>query len=112
MNITEEKRDDKLIVNLSGRLDAKTSKEAEKKLLSFVADGETKLLLDCGSLEYISSAGIRVVLMLVKKLKQAGGRLVFASLQNTVKEVFDLTNLTPLLEICGSRDEGLESFGA
>lgn len=70
MTIDETSYDDMTIVALSGRLDALTAPEVEQRLLSRIAQVPVNLLLNLKGLDYISSAGLRVVLMAAKKLIQ------------------------------------------
>ena len=70
MEIKKEKEGDVLIVNVSGRLDTATCSDFEGELLPAIDDGEHNVLIDCTMLDYISSAGLRVFLTAVKKMKR------------------------------------------
>ena len=93
---------------LSGQLDSRSSPDLEKELLQAIADGQRSLLLDCRELEYISSAGLRVLVMTGKRLAAAGGRLAICGLQPSVQEVLDVAGFTHLFPIRRTRDEALE----
>ena len=89
MEIVELRQDDILIFKLKGRLDAKTSPAFEKKISDAIEDGQKIIHVYLKELEYISSAGIRVILMAYKNLKQLDGRFVICSMSGYVKEVFE-----------------------
>ena len=69
-----------------------------------------QLVLDFAALDYISSAGLRLVLVLAKRLKQAGGKLVIYGMQPHVREVFDISGFLAILNVTGTRAEALEQF--
>ncbi len=90
MEINREKDGDKLILRLSGRLDSTTSPELSKvvdKELGEVQD----LRLDLEKLDYISSAGLRVLLAAYKKMQAADGRMTVCNTGENVREVFKIT---------------------
>ena len=72
-----------------------------------VEEGEHKWVLDMAGVEYISSAGLRVVLLLAKRLKQNSGHLVLCGLQPHVHEVFDISGFLAILDVADSRDAAL-----
>jgi len=97
MNIREERLDGILIVAPKGRMDSNSSGAFETLVLGHA--GEPRLLLDLSGVEYISSAGLRVFLMLARKVKEAGGRLVLCAMGGSVRQVFDLAGFTPLFAV-------------
>lgn len=107
MQITTEKIDNTLVVIPAGRLDSNTATGFEKTVAGYVENGERRLVLDLSQIEYISSAGLRVVLMLVKQLKASGGSLVLCGMKPSIKEVFDISGFSKILQIRGSRAEAL-----
>jgi len=76
-----------------------------------VEKGEHRIVLDLGRLDYISSAGLRVVLLLAKKLKQLGGALILCDIQPNVREVFEISGFLTILKVCASREEAVEALG-
>jgi anti-anti-sigma factor len=98
-------------VTLSGHLDSATSGEFEKSLQGlFQAEGE-RVLMDFSSLDYISSAGLRVVLMAAKRAKQSHGHLVLFGLQSHVREIFEISGFLKILVIAADRETALTSLG-
>ena len=69
IEIGEKKEGDVLILKLSGRLDAVSSPGTEKKVFDYINNGEHKLVMDFGGIDYLSSAGMRMLLSTTKKLK-------------------------------------------
>ncbi len=99
-----------LVMRLSGRLDAETAAEFQTAVLSRVDGGETSIVLDLEGLQYVSSAGLRVVLMAAKRLQQAGGTLVVCSLQDTVMEVFRVSGMDSIIETAADRAGALKAL--
>ena len=107
MNIETEHRDDILIIRPLGRLDSSNSAELEQWLTEHLDAGCQRLALDFSALNYISSAGLRVVLLAGKKLRASSGKLVLTSLQPMVRDVFDMSGFLTLFAVTDSLDEGL-----
>lgn len=107
MTIPSEKFGDVLIASPKGQLNSTNAAAAEAELVQQVTQGERLLALDFSQLDYISSAGLRVVLVLAKRLKQADGKLVLFGLQPHVREVFEISGFLAILTVCDSRDQAL-----
>lgn len=99
------------VASLEGQLNSANAGEAETELLARVAPGAL-VVLDFTRLDYISSAGLRVVLVLAKRLKQAQGRLVLCSMQPHVREVFEISGFLAILEVVATRDEAMARLAA
>lgn len=112
MSITSEKSGAVLVVSTAGQINSANAAEVEAKLLAWVEEGERLCVLDLSQLDYISSAGLRVVLMLAKRLKQNSGQLVLCSLQPHVLEVFDISGFLSILTVVDSRANALAQLGA
>ena len=110
MEIIEEKQNDISIFRLSGRLDSNTSTGLEEKILQAIENGSNKLIIDFKSLDYISSAGLRVLNKTTKKLKHTDGKLVLCSMADYIKEVFEITGFDSFLPIVTSFDEAISNF--
>jgi anti-sigma B factor antagonist len=110
MQITENKRGAVTVLELDGRLDTVTSADLNKKIMSLLSNGEKYFVLDLARLTYVSSAGLRVLLMGAKKSAGAGGRMVLANLRDMVQEVFDIAGFTNIFSIYTSQDEAISSF--
>lgn len=93
MNIEITHNETETVVSLVGRLDTVTSPELGNALEPYV-NGAKTVVLECGSMEYISSSGLRVILSAHKSIKSSGGTLVVRNLNREVRSVFELTGLT------------------
>jgi len=107
MTIACENLGETLVVSLKGQLNSVNSAATESELIGHLDRGVSKIALDFALLDYISSAGLRVVLVLAKRLKQAGGKLVLFGLQPNVREVFDVSGFLAILNVSTTRDEAL-----
>ncbi|MCR5474757.1 MAG: STAS domain-containing protein [Lachnospiraceae bacterium] len=97
LNISKNANDSSLEVALEGRLDTSTAPELEEALKDSL-EGVTELTLDLKSLEYISSAGLRVLLS-TQKIMNKQGSMVIANASEEVKEIFDVTGFSDILTI-------------
>ncbi len=97
MKIDATKTDAKLIISLSGRLDTTTAPDLESKL-SESLDGVKELVFDMKELEYVSSAGLRVLLSTQKTMNKAGS-MVLKNVDSSVMEVFEITGFVDILTI-------------
>ncbi|HXV81302.1 MAG TPA: STAS domain-containing protein [Candidatus Binatia bacterium] len=104
MNIHEESTDGFLILCLEGRLDANSAKTFEKKILAVIDGGETRFVLDLSRLDYVSSAGLRVFFLASQRLAPSGNKLVLCSVQESVKQVFDILGFYSIFSISSSKD--------
>jgi len=107
MEITESKKNDVVILGLQGRLDASNAGTLEQRVLSLIADGTSRFVVDCARLDYISSAGLRVLLVAAKRLSPAGGTLALAALQASIKEVLDIAGFSSIFKVYRSADEAV-----
>ena len=96
MNITKEKHDNVLTVSLEGRLDTTTAPQLESEMSDL--SGVTDLTLDFAKLEYISSAGLRVLLA-TQKVMNKQGAMVIKNACDDIKEVFEITGFSDILTI-------------
>ncbi len=97
MTIKQTKDGSNLTVSIEGRLDTTTAPELETAL-SEALEGVTALTLDLSTLEYISSAGLRVLLSTQKKMSKQGEMKV-TGVNETVMEVFEVTGFSDILNI-------------
>ncbi len=97
MIIKTEKTGEKMIVQVAGRLDTTTAPEFEQKVKENI-DGVTELEIDFSDLEYISSAGLRVLLS-AQKIMNEQGSMSITGANDTVKEIFGITGFADILDI-------------
>jgi anti-anti-sigma factor len=94
-------------VLIDPKFDTFTSKEIEAKLMEIVEGGAKKLLCDFSRTEYISSAGLRVMLSAAKKLQKSGGRMALSSMRPFVYDVFKMAGFIQIFDIHKTREEAL-----
>ena len=99
MNPSDERRGDVLIVRPEGRIDTNTSEELERWLMSRIDGSLKRLVVDMSGIDYISSAGLRVLLMTVKKLRGSGGQLVLGGLNPSVRQIFELAGFLSIFAV-------------
>lgn len=107
MHIQEEKQGDILILTISEHLDTVTAPPFETRLLGLIDGGARAVLVDCGPLEYVNSAGLKVFLLAAKKLETLGGRLVLCALAPSVLMIFEMIGFTRIMKIVADRAEAL-----
>jgi anti-anti-sigma factor len=91
------------VIQLHGKLDANTAMIVEQTLLSEIAGGNKNLVIDCANMDFISSAGLKALIMAIKKTKVFGGTITLVALQKNVKEVLDVSGMLPLFIIQDTR---------
>ena len=103
--LSEETR--AIVLCLRGELDTRSANELLSTLQGELTDDAATLLLDLQHLEYISSAGLRILVMTGRRLKAAGGRLALCALNADVQEVFEITGMGELFLVFPSRAKAL-----
>ena len=106
MQISTRTSNDIHIVAMTGSLDSNTAPEAQKSLYAVVA-GAKKVVLDFSQLDYISSAGLRVLLGAAKQLRASGGAFGMFGLNQSVREVFEISGFSSILSVYQSEAEAL-----
>lgn len=99
------------VVHLKGRLDGSTSAQADKYLVDHSASSDNaSVLIDASELEYMSSAGLRVLLMAAKRAKSSQGQIALAEPQDGVRQVLEISGFTSILDIHPTRAEALQAL--
>ncbi len=97
MKIDTKKDGNSLLINLEGRLDTNTFQDLEKEIADL--DGIKKITFDFEKLDYISSAGLRVLLTCQKKMNNISGTMIIKNVKEEIQEVFDMTGFSDILTI-------------
>src|SRR5699024_3466933 len=108
MVFSAEKHDAALIGSVAGQVNSANAAQLESQILARVSDGEHRWVLDLNQLDYISSAGLRVILMLAKRLREKNGTLILCGMQPHVQEVFDVSGFSAILTVAESRSQALQ----
>ena len=98
------------VVALIGKLDTNTAPEVETSLQELVEHGHDRILIDFTDLDFVSSAGLRILLLTAKKLSRAGGALRVCSLNETVQDIFDMSGFASLLQVFDDQQTALADF--
>jgi len=109
MEIIEREHGDIRVLNYVGRLDTNTTPDAEVQINGLLDSGASKLLINFQQLDYISSAGLRLLLATAKRLKASSGDLRICCLNQTVQEVFDISGFTSILSV-SSTEQDADTF--
>lgn len=107
MNLDQETRGDIAILRPVGRLDSATSPELERSVVERLDAGCKRIVFDLADMDYVSSAGLRVILLAGKKLRASQGKLVLAGMRDMAREVFEMSGFLTLFQVAATVDEGL-----
>ena len=104
MNISTRMHGDITVIAIQGQLDSNTSPAAQKAVDEVLAGGAKKVVFDFSALDYISSAGLRIMLGAAKRLN---GGVKLYGLNDTVREVFDISGFSTILPVCRTEKDAL-----
>jgi anti-anti-sigma factor len=102
MEIEGYKQERFCVIRVKGRMDVVSAPEFEAMCARHIDEGESALLVDFGGLEYISSAGLRALLVIAKKLKSKNGSISFFSLTPVVERVFSISGFGSMFTLYDS----------
>ena len=115
MNVADKRYANAIVLQVSGRLDQETCDEFRPQLTGFVeraARDKSGLVLDFKGLEYVSSAGLRCLLVASRQMKAAKGRILVADMQPMVAEIFAISHFDLLFEVVPTVREALAAVSA
>ena len=110
MDIASEIKDTITVVRFEGNLDTATSTDAQDYLNNAIDEGASKVVVCFDKVDFVSSAGLRVLLATAKKLGGGGGTLRVCGLNETVAEVFEISGFSTILNVFPSETEALAGF--
>lgn len=99
MEVTIEQKETKTLVILNGRIDTTNADKFQQDITSLMQENITDIEIDCTNMEYTSSQGLRIFLMLQKYMMAHNGNLVLCNMKPQVKEVFDITGFSNIIKI-------------
>ena len=105
MELTVSEQQPFTIVRVDGNLDTGTAEEFQKLCLQLVAEGKNRLVLDLEQLSYLSSAGLRGIIIVGKKAKAAKGKLLVCHLSGVAQDVFLMSGFDALFPVYKDLDE-------
>jgi len=96
------------IIFLEGKMDAISAPEFEEKMGEWLEQGETSFIINLGEVNYMSSAGLRSILIVAKKLKEQDGKLIFVNLREEVQKIFRISGFSSMIPTYESLEAALE----
>jgi stage II sporulation protein AA (anti-sigma F factor antagonist) len=109
----QTERDGKIaIVRLIDRIDSSNAAEAEQAVREVLEAREAGLLLDLSELDYISSAGLRVVLVGAKGMRANGGRFAMSGMKPNIRQVFEISGFLSMLQVHDDRSTALQALAS
>lgn len=110
MKMTTHSASNIKVLSIEGEMNANTSGDVDERLNQLIMGGNKKLVIDLNQLKYISSAGLRVFLKANKLIKKKEGELRLCRLNDTVKEVFEISGFQLIFGIYTDQEEALTEF--
>jgi stage II sporulation protein AA (anti-sigma F factor antagonist) len=111
MDVDTRREGNVTVVSLAGKLDAVTSPAFEQQMRGTIEGGNHAIVVDLAQLDYISSAGLRALLVLAKQVKARGGKACLANVSGNVRSVFDMSGFATIFEVVESVAVGIEQVG-
>jgi anti-anti-sigma factor len=112
MKINEERQDGVVVVAPVGRIDSTTSGALDAHLMRLTGAGPQRIVIDFAGVDYISSAGLRVLLALAKRTRDSRGALALAALGDGVRQVFELAGFLPLFSVEPTRERAVQAIAS
>lgn len=112
MEISLQEHDACQILAIRGRLDASTAPLLQARFEAVLAPGRNSFVLDLHDVDYVSSGGLRVLLVLTKKVKAAGGGIVLAALHPFVEDLLRMSGFHTLIPAAATREEAMQLLTA
>ena len=110
MAIYAEREGDTLVIKADGRIDGANARAFQSDLEAAIEDTDRTVVLDFESLSYISSAGIRVILMTAKMLQRRDGVFALCALSDPIREIFQISGFDKIIPIHASVDEVISTL--
>ena len=110
MEIKTSYKGDIILVRLIGRLDTGTSPAAESTINKELEQGRINLIINLAETEYLSSSGLRVLLVTAKKISAIKGKMKICEPNDVVREILDISGFSTILDVRESEEEALGEF--
>ena len=109
IEVIKEHQGDTLVLVPVGRIDSSNAPDFERTVNDQIDDGETDLIVDFSRLSFISSSGMRVLLITAKSVRAKGGRLVLCSMRDSIREIFSISGFDTIIPVVGSREAAADA---
>jgi anti-sigma B factor antagonist len=110
MEIATHTINDTIIIDVKGRLDTTNYNTLEKDILNIIEKGNKKIIVNCQHLDYVSSSGLRVFLVALKKLKAINGKFALTNLQDNIKDIFEISGFITIFQVYPTTNEALAAM--
>jgi anti-anti-sigma factor len=110
MQISDESVGGVSVVTARGRLDGATSGPFAERVQALIRPDRPKVLLDFSGIDFVTSAGLRVVLTILKKVRSANGLFALCGVQPSVREVLEITGFAGMIQIYPAREAALAAL--
>ena len=112
MKVTIERDGETLVAMAEDRVDGTNASEFQQALEAAISDSDRVVILDCENLSYISSAGLRVVLLTARALQRQNSKFAVCSLSEQIREVFEISGFDKIIPVHPTRAAALGELGA
>ena len=99
------------VLELDGRLDGTAAEPLHQTLIELIAEAPLRLVLDLGGMSYVSSAGLRILLLAAKQARGSNIKLVLCALRPNIEEVFEISGLASVFNIVPEREAAMTHGG-
>ncbi len=108
MNVQVNVSEDYTLVCVEGRVDTTNAGDFEKSMTEVIDGGSTKIILDCSGLSYISSSGLRVFLIVQKRMMGIKGHFRLCNLQPGIREIFDISGFSSIFSLFSDQEAAIQ----
>lgn len=109
MKITKKQTGEFLVLNIEGKIDMSNYVSAEAEVVEIINAGNKNIIMNCQELEYVSSAGLRVFLTALKKVKALGGKIAVCHLNDDLQEAFEVSSFASIFKVFPDLEGALNS---
>ena len=110
MDLKSTREGSNLIVDVEGRVDGTNAMDFQTALEGAIQPSDQGVVMDMGELQYISSAGLRVILLIAKSLQKQNAKLLGCSLSESVREIFAISGFDKIVPVHDSRTDALKAL--
>ena len=110
MDIQTEREENTLIAKAAGRIDGVNARDFEEAMKAAISEDDNAVIMDLGELSYISSAGLRVILLIAKGLRKRNAEFMLCSLSDPIREVFEISGFDKVIPVHASRADALATL--
>lgn len=107
MDLRQDSKEGVVVLDVIGRMDSSAAPLLQDRLTAVMAEPRARVLIDLAKLDYISSAGFRILLLAAKRADETGCRFVLCGISGRVRQLFDVGGFLELFSIAETREEGV-----